>query len=128
MSRPAASCAPPPRCCSRCSTTSGISAASPTRRPATTNSCCAAARPRPERSAAQLDFAFDLDRDIERQLGETDRAARMRTALRAEDLDDEFGEAIDDERLTIAIRRGVDHPEDARPRADTIQIAQRALQ
>ena len=47
----------------------------------------------------QLDLAFDLDGDAERQLREADRAARMSTLLLAKHADDQVSEPVDNCRL-----------------------------
>jgi len=74
------------------------------------------------RSAADLDLRLDLDRNVERQLEQADRAARMRADVGAEELEQQLGTAVDHRRLAIEARRRVHHPEHARPGDDAIQV------
>lgn len=74
------------------------------------------------------DYTGDLHRNVEWQLREAHRAARVRSDLRAEDIDDQVGEPIDDTGLPPEPRRGIHHAEDPRPRGDSIEIAELTLQ
>src|SRR6185503_15711989 len=71
---------------------------------------------------------FDLDRQIEWQLRHPDRAARVGAPVRPEQLEDQIGEAVDHERLLVESGCRVDHAEHARPGADSIEIAELALE
>ena len=57
----------------------------------------------------KFNFAFDLDRDVEREFSEANGAPGVQANLGAEDLDYEIREAIDYGGLVIETRRGVDH-------------------
>src|SRR5258706_567941 len=76
----------------------------------------------------ELDFAFDFHRNIERQLGHADRASGVGADVRAEEFEQQIGEAVDDARLLIESGRRIHHSEHAGPGGDAIQISQRALQ
>jgi hypothetical protein len=75
----------------------------------------------------KFDFAFDLDRDLEREFGNADRAPGVRANRGAEDFDDEIREAVDDRRLIGEAGRGVDHSEDSGPGADAIEASELTL-
>ena len=70
----------------------------------------------------ELDFAFDLDRDVEGKLGETDGAAGVGARFGAEKLDDEIGEAVDHDGLPVEAGRRVDHSEHAPPGRDAVDL------
>src|SRR6185503_7417152 len=61
------------------------------------------------------DLAFDLHRNVERQLRHADGATRVGANVPAEDFDDEVGEAVDHGRLLVESRRGIHHAEHAHP-------------
>ena len=52
----------------------------------------------------------------------------MRADIGAVELEDQVGEAVDDERLAVEARCGVDHAEDPAPARDAIEIADGPLQ
>ena len=77
---------------------------------------------------SDLDLAFDLDWNVERQLGHTDRAARVAADLRSEHLEHEIRKTIDDGGLLDEPGCGVDHAKNPRPRRDAIEIPESAAQ
>jgi hypothetical protein len=76
----------------------------------------------------KFDFALDLDRNVERQLGHANGTAGVSPDGWTEDLEDEIGEAVDDAWLPVEAGRRVHHAEDAVPGAYAIQIAEAALE
>ena len=76
----------------------------------------------------KLDFAFDLDGNVERKLGQSDGTARVRSNAGSEHTQDQICEPVDDCGLTIESRRGVDHAEYPVPARDALQVAELALE
>jgi len=76
----------------------------------------------------QLHLTLDLDGDIERQFGQADSTACVRSDLRPKRTEYEIGEAVDDIRLTNEARRRVDHSENAAPTRDALQASELALE
>jgi len=75
----------------------------------------------------ELNLAFDLDRDVEWQLGETDGALECapRPGRR---LEYQSEKPVDDASVAIEPGRGVDHPKDPGPRAHAVEVADRAIE
>src|SRR6185312_12697872 len=76
----------------------------------------------------ELDFAFNLHRDIEGKLGKAHGTATVGTHLRAVELQDEVGESVDDIRLLVEAGRRIDHAEHARPGRYAVKVAKRTLE
>ena len=76
----------------------------------------------------KFDLALDFHGDIERKLGKSDSASAVSADLRAEELENEVREPIDDTGLPVEAGRGVDHSEHTPPGGDSVQVAQRAFQ
>ena len=79
-------------------------------------------------SRKQFNFTLELHRDVEGELCHPYRTSSVGALVRAEDLDDEVGEAIDDRGLLVEARGRVDHSENACPRSNSIQVAELTLQ
>jgi hypothetical protein len=76
---------------------------------------------------ADADLGLDLDRDPKGQLSQTHGRSGVGAGLSVE-LDDQVREAIDDRWLALEAGRRADHPEDAQPGRDPIEIAELALE
>src|SRR5664279_6134969 len=74
------------------------------------------------------DLRLDLDGNAEGQLGHAHRRACVLSTLRAVQLHDQVGEAIDDRGLLFETGRGIDHSEDPDPRRYPVEVAQLALE
>jgi hypothetical protein len=80
------------------------------------------------RSRDDLDLAFDLDRNVERKLGEPDGAAGVSAGFRSIEFENDIGKPVDDAWLLLKARGGVDNAEDTAPGRDAVEVPQRALQ
>ena len=76
----------------------------------------------------ELDFAFNLHRNIERKLGKSHRAATVGTHFRAVKFKDEVRESVDDIGLLIEAWRRIHHAEYARPGSYAVKVAKRTLE
>src|SRR5437764_5854914 len=72
--------------------------------------------------SAQLEGAFDFDRDPARQRSDPDRGAGVLPGI-AEDLDHDIGGAVDDLRHAAELRRAVDEAAEPQHAADAVEIA-----
>src|SRR5580693_4286936 len=73
-------------------------------------------------------LGFDFHREAERELGHADGGAGVLAGVRAPEVEDEVGEAVDHGRGPGEPGGGVDHAEDAEPAGDPVQVAEGALQ
>jgi hypothetical protein len=76
----------------------------------------------------ELNFAFDLNRNIERQLGEADSTTTVRSDDWTEHFEDKIGKAVDNAGSLIETWSRVDHAEHSRPSGYVIEIAEGAFQ
>src|SRR5437660_8103372 len=79
-------------------------------------------------SLFDLDFRFDLDRNVEWELGHADRGSAMFAGVGSVKLQNQIRAAVDDRGLLRESRRGSDHAEHAQPCPHAIEISQLALQ
>ncbi len=75
-----------------------------------------------------LHLALDLHRNGERQFRHADRAASVGSDVWPVQFEDQLGKPMDDARLLVEPRRGIDHAEDSHPGASAVEIAKGALQ
>jgi hypothetical protein len=73
-------------------------------------------------SGADGNLDLDLDGKVEGRPGHADGASGMTTAFRAEEREDELGEAVDDERMLVEAFGGVHHAECAEPGGDPVEF------
>src|SRR5262249_50709767 len=77
---------------------------------------------------AQLELAVDLDGNAVRQLGQTNSGARVLAALRAEELVEEVGGAVDHLGHAVEAGRHVDHAHQSHDALDAVELAQLLLE
>ena len=76
----------------------------------------------------EFDFAFNLDGNIERQLGKSNCTPAVGANDRTKQLENEIGKSVDDAGLLVESRRRVDHAEHPRPGGYPIEVTESALQ
>jgi len=76
----------------------------------------------------ELNFALDLQGNVEGKLGHSNRAARVSSTLLTKDSKYEFCEPIDDHGLSVETGRRVHHAEHSGLTGDALQASQLSLE